>query len=103
MGFLKLLSVSLASLALVNAGELLSASDADSVTPGSYIVVMNEGVSDADFNAHREAVGTTASRMSRGQRVGSGMNQPFDINGMRGYSASFDDAIVRDIANRPEV
>jgi hypothetical protein len=103
MGFLKLLSTSLAILAVTNAGELLTASDADDVVPSSYIVVMNDGVSNAEFNTHRDWAATVHSRSMSRNGGESGPGKHFDISGMKGYSASFDDRTVKDIASDPAV
>ncbi|KAJ5138214.1 alkaline serine protease [Penicillium bovifimosum] len=103
MGFLKLLSTSLATLAVVNAGQLLTVHDADAVVPSSYIVVMNDDVSTADFQVHRNWAATVHSRLASRNSGVSGPGKHFDINGMKGYSASFDDRTVKDIANDPAV
>ncbi|RMJ21422.1 hypothetical protein PHISP_07706 [Aspergillus sp. HF37] len=103
MGFLKLLYTSLAILAVTNAGELLTASDADDVVPSSYIVVMNDGVSNAEFNTHRDWAATVHSRSMSRNGGESGPGKHFDISGMKGYSASFDDRTVKDIASDPAV
>ncbi|KAJ6185270.1 alkaline serine protease [Penicillium mononematosum] len=103
MGFLKLLSTSLATLAVVNAGKLLTASDADAVIPSSYIVVMNDGVSNAEFEKHRGWAANIHAR-STSLKIGeSGPGKHFDINGMKGYSATFDDSTVKNIASDPAV
>ncbi|CAI7650120.1 unnamed protein product [Penicillium viridicatum] len=102
MGFLKLLSTSLATLAVVNAGKLLTG-DADAVVPGSYIVVMNDGVSNAVFETHRNWATTVHSRIGRRKDGESGPGKDFDINGMKGYTASFDDPTAKEIASDPAV
>ncbi|KAJ5383773.1 alkaline serine protease [Penicillium concentricum] len=103
MGFLKFLTTSFATLAVVNAGKLLTAINSDAVVPSSYIVVMNDGISTTEFEKHRNwAAGVHASVTSR-RNGESGPGKHFDINGMKGYSASFDAATVKDIANDPAV
>nr|AAT65816.2 alkaline serine protease [Penicillium nordicum] len=103
MGFLKLFTTSLATLAVVNAGKLLTASDAHAVIPSSYIVVMNDGVSNAEFKTHRDWAANVHARITSRNSAESGPGKHFDINGMKGYSASFDDRIVKDIASDPAV
>ncbi|CAG7941903.1 unnamed protein product [Penicillium nalgiovense] len=103
MGFLKLLSTSLATLAVVNAGKLLTGSDAGAVVPGSYIVVMNDGVSNDVFKNHRDWAATVHARIASRKGGESGPGKNFDINGMKGYTASFDDRTVKDIASDPAV
>ncbi|KXG51322.1 Peptidase S8/S53, subtilisin/kexin/sedolisin [Penicillium griseofulvum] len=103
MGFLKVLSTSLATLAVVNAGTLLSASHGAEVVPSSYIVVMNDDVSDADFQSHRDWAAAVHARLSNGKRGISGPGKKFDINGMKGYTATFDERTVKDIASNPAV
>ncbi|KAJ5159038.1 uncharacterized protein N7500_008689 [Penicillium coprophilum] len=103
MGFLKVLTTSLATLAVANAGKLITASNTDAVVPSSYIVVMNDGVSTADFDKHRDWAAGVHARLSKGKRGVSGPGKHFDINGLKGYSATFDDVTVKDIANDPSV
>lgn len=103
MGFLKLLTTSLATLAVVNAGKLLTVSDTDAVVPSSYIVVMNDGVSNEEFKIHRDWAANVHARTTSRKRGESGPGKHFDINGMKGYSASFDDGTVKNIANDPKV
>ncbi|KAJ5426193.1 alkaline serine protease [Penicillium sp. CMV-2018d] len=103
MGFLKLLSTSLATLAVVNAGRLLTGSDAGAVVPGSYIVVMNDGVSNEVFQNHRDWATTVHSRIARRKGGESGPGKHFDIHGMKGYTASFDDPTAKEIASDPSV
>lgn len=103
MGFLNVITTSLATLAVVNAGKLLTASDANAVVPSSYIVVMNDGVSNAEFKNHREWAATVHARITSRKSGESGPGKHFDINGMRGYSASFDDRTVKEIAGDPAV
>jgi hypothetical protein len=103
MGFLKLLSTSLATLAVVNAGKLITASDANAVVPSSYIVVMNDGVSNAEFEIHRNWAATVHAQITSLKSGESGPGKRFDINGMKGYSARFDDRTVKNIASDPAV
>ena len=103
MGFLRLLSTSLATLAVVNAGKLLTGSDAGAVVPGSYIVVMNDDISNAEFQTHRDWAATVHARIASRKGGNSGPGKHFDINGMKGYTASFDDRTVKDIASDPAV
>lgn len=103
MGFLsKVLSVSIATLAVANAGEIISFGNTKDVIPGSYIVVMNDGVSDKEFNTHRNwASGVHASSVSR--RSESGMGRTFNVHGWKGYSGQFDETTVKGIANNTAV
>ncbi|KAJ5111960.1 alkaline serine protease [Penicillium argentinense] len=101
MGFLNLLTTSLATMAVANAGKLLTASDTAAVIPSSYIVVMNDGVSNAEFKIHRDWAATVHARIKSRKNGESGPGKHFDINGLKGYSASFDDNTVKQIASDP--
>lgn len=103
MGFLKLLATSLATLAVVDAGRLLTASDGDAVVPSSYIVVMNDGVSTAEFEKHRDWAANVHARIASRKSGVSGPGKHFDINGMKGYTARFDDDTAKNIASDPAV
>lgn len=103
MGFLNLLATSLATLAVVNAGKLLTVSDTDAVIPSSYIVVMNDGVSTMEFEKHRDWAADVHARLTRRENGESGPGEHFEINGMKGYIASFDDNTVKSIASDPAV
>ncbi|CAI7678189.1 unnamed protein product [Penicillium pancosmium] len=104
MGFLNLLATSLATLAVANAGKLLTVSDTDAVIPSSYIVVMNDGVSTTEFKEHRDWAANVHARFTRrGSGGESGPGEHFEINGMKGYSASFDENTVKSIASDPAV
>lgn len=109
MGFFKVLTASLATLAVVNAGELIAASKGAEVVPSSYIVVMNENVSTAEIESHRSRAASLHARsmnharsLNR-QRNLSGPGKQFDIHGMKGYTASFDDDTVKELASDPAV
>ena len=102
MGFLKVLATSLATLAVVNAGTLVTASNEDVVIPSSYIVVMNDDVSTADFVKHREWAADVHARMKKRDSE-TGPGKEFDINGLKGYTANFDEDTAKDIANDPAV
>ncbi|CAG7944942.1 unnamed protein product [Penicillium salamii] len=103
MGFLKVLITSLATLAVVDAGTLLTASKPDAVVPSSYIVVMNDDVSTAEFEVHRSWAANVHNRLSRRKNGETGPGKHFEINGLKGYTASFDEDTVKDIANDPAV
>ncbi|KAJ5827537.1 Peptidase S8/S53 subtilisin/kexin/sedolisin [Penicillium robsamsonii] len=103
MGFLKVLATSLATLAVANAGKLLTVNDASSVVPSSYIVVMNDGISTADFENHRVWAAGVHARATSRKRGESGPGKHFEIHGLKGYTASFDDTTVKSIANDPAV
>ncbi|KAJ5802085.1 uncharacterized protein N7503_004535 [Penicillium pulvis] len=103
MGFLKVLITSLATLAVVDAGTLLTASNTDAVIPSSYIVVMNDDVSTAEFKTHRDWAANVHARLSRRKNGETGPGKYFEINGLKGYSASFDEETAKDIANDPAV
>ncbi|KAJ5345861.1 hypothetical protein N7452_003865 [Penicillium brevicompactum] len=103
MGFLKVLISSLATLAVVDAGTLLAASNADAVIPSSYIVVMNDDVSTAEFQTHRAWAANVHARLSRRKNGETGPGKHFEINGLKGYSATFDEDTAKDIANDPAV
>ncbi|KAL1954338.1 hypothetical protein VTO42DRAFT_1365 [Malbranchea cinnamomea] len=94
----KVLSACLAALAVVNAGEILSYGDDKDIIPGSYIIVMKDGVSDQDFTTHRNwAANVHASSITR--RSESGLGRTFNFNGWKAYSGNFDDTTIQSIAN----
>ncbi|KAJ5783290.1 hypothetical protein N7457_005064 [Penicillium paradoxum] len=103
MGFLKVLTTSLATLGLVNAAQILAATDSDAVVPSSYIVVMNDGVSTAEFDKHRTWAASVHARVTRRNSGKTGPGKHFNINGMKGYSGTFDESAIKDIANDPAV
>lgn len=95
--------MSLATLAVVDAGTLLTASNTDAVIPSSYIVVMNDDVSTAEFETHRDWAANVHARLSRRKNGETGPGNYFEINGLKGYSGSFDEDTVKNIANDPAV
>lgn len=103
MGFLsKVLSVSLATLAVANAGEILSFGNSKDVIPGSYIIVMNDGVSDNEFNTHRNWA-SGVHRRSINRRSESGLGRTFNFHGWKAYSGEFDEVTIQNIANNTAV
>jgi hypothetical protein len=97
-------SLSLVALKVVNAGLIIDLDlngDKD-VIPGSWIVVMNDGVSSEDFESHRSwAAGIVDINL--GKRGHGGSRRAFDLHGWRGYIGDFDELTIQEIANRSEV
>jgi hypothetical protein len=100
-------SLSLVALKVVNAGLIvdLDLDGAKDVIPGSWIVVMNDGVSSEDFESHRSwAAGIVEVNLARiGKRGTGGSRRAFDLHGWRGYIGDFDELSIQEIANRSEV
>ncbi|EFW20362.1 hypothetical protein D8B26_003245 [Coccidioides posadasii str. Silveira] len=94
------LFLSLSLLSAVNAAEILSAGDTDDVIPDSYIVVMRDGLSTDAFNSHTTQI---SGFRNEDRNVKASLKKTFDLNGLKGYSGTFDEATIRQIANDPAV
>lgn len=94
----KALTLLLPLLSAVNAAEILSASNSENVIPGSYIVVMKDGVSRKVFDTHRARI----SSIHNGRRDAV-LGNTFNVDGLKGYSGTFDEATIREIASDPAV
>ncbi|KAL1953731.1 hypothetical protein VTO42DRAFT_2330 [Malbranchea cinnamomea] len=105
--FSKLLYLSFAVTASVNAGEILSVANKDSVIPDTYIVVLKEGVSTQEFNAHKNWVNeihrTNLTRRDLGFTGELKHSYDFGGHGLKGYSGKFDATAIQEIANDPNV
>ncbi|EER23662.1 subtilisin-like serine protease [Coccidioides posadasii str. Silveira] len=100
----KILPLALAALS-VNGAEILSAPGAENI-PNGYIVVMKEGTSTQDFDAHREWVASVHhERLARrGSTNVGGMRHTYNFNqGFMGYAGTFDEETIQEIANRDDV
>ncbi|EEP82668.1 predicted protein [Uncinocarpus reesii 1704] len=101
MGLIKrLLLVSLSLLSAVNAAEILSLGNSEDVIADSYIVVMKDGLSQTAFDTHKTEVSSISKRKRDATAV---LKHSFDFTGFRGYSGTFDEATIREIATNPAV
>ncbi|EEP76471.1 proteinase T [Uncinocarpus reesii 1704] len=88
----------------VDAAKILSAAPGVKTVPNGYIVVMKDGVSSQDFDSHRNWV--TQLHHERLARRGStnvgGMRHTYKTT-LKGYSGTFDEETIQEIANRDDV
>lgn len=92
------------TLPVVWAGEMLAVADSTDVIPDSYIVVMNEGITDNDFQSHRTWATGMNQKANRKRGVGyKGVVRTFNATALKGYSGSFDRQTIRQIANNSDV
>ncbi|WEW55769.1 Secreted subtilisin-like serine protease sub9 [Emydomyces testavorans] len=102
---MKALLILVAALPVAWAGELLSAAANDTnVMPDSYIIVMNEGLSDADFDSHMTwAMDVHNTAVEKRQEATSGVSRTWNAHQMKGYCGSFDRETIQEIANNSDV
>ncbi|KAK2740928.1 Subtilisin-like protease 3 [Myotisia sp. PD_48] len=102
---LKVLSLALAAFVAVDARAVFhnKGSKAD-IVADSYIVVLKDGVSTEDFNAHVAWVSNThdANKIKRGGNT-MGMQRKYEINNWKGYNGFFDEETLEEILNNPKV
>lgn len=106
MSFLaKFLPLSILAMSSVRAAKILRAEDTQDVVPNSYIVVMNDGVSDQQFDTHRNWAANVHhfNVESQGGTPLGGMRHTFNFPGMKGYSGAFDETTVNEISENPLV
>lgn len=72
------------------------------VIPGKYIVTLNSGTADSDFEAHLSWVSDVHAR-SLTRRDTAGVEKTFNISDFSAYSGAFDDATIEQIKNDPAV
>ena len=70
-----------------------------------YIVVLKKGTSADEFSNHRHwAADIHASRLAkRGFNGTTGLRYTYDFEGFKGYSGSFDDDTINEIATSSQV
>lgn len=103
-----LTNIALAALAILPAfGSPVPATPkAGDIIPDSYIVVLNEGVSNAAFQSHQSwASGvSTASLRKRGLEVrAETFDYTYNFGTLKGYAGTFDKETIEEIASRAEV
>jgi|SRR5690606_6306198 len=78
---------------------------AGDVIPNSYIVVLKDSVSDAEFQSHRLwAVDSHSAALAKRGDLGTrGLKHTYNLGKLKGYSGSFDKETIAQIASRPEV
>lgn len=106
MGFVKILaSIAILALSVVDAAQLISVDDDKGVIPNSYIVVMKNSVSSADFDSHVTwATNLHHEKLSkRGSTTTGGLKHVYNINGWYGYSGSFDRETLDEILKNENV
>src|SRR5438045_9169033 len=84
--------VLVASLPFINAAILLKPDNQKDVIKDAYIVIMKDGISEAEFSDHRLwAADLHASRLAkRGFSNTTGMKYTYDFANFKGYSGLFD-------------
>nr|KMM71521.1 oryzin [Coccidioides posadasii RMSCC 3488] len=104
MGFVKILSLSLAATAVADAATILSPRYPNDVIPNEYIVVMKDGVSSASFASHSAWVADMHYyNHTKRALPGHGIQEVYDIYEMKAYSGKFDEDTIQRIAKEPDV
>lgn len=102
-----LTNLALAALAILPAfGSPVPAVPRSGVIPDSWIVILNEGISQSAFQAHQSWASTaqSASLRRRGLEArGQSFDYTYNTRTMKGYAGTFDQATIEEIASRPEV
>ena len=83
-----------------------SEAPAANVIPGQYIVQLKEDADNSTWAAHHKTVRTIRARQEGRREViddHANMRNQFDIGGFKGYSGSFDSAMVAELKALPEV
>lgn len=103
--FARIFSFSLLALSSVRAAEILPSESSDEIVPNSYIVVMNDGLSNQEFNTHRSWAASIhhVNLEKRGGGNLGGMKHTFDFSGMKGYSGVFDEETIQEISSDTNV
>ena len=101
-------TVTLAAVTAVQAGEFLMSDDPTQDVPGRYLVIMEDGLSNAEFSDHRtwakSAHKANAATAESGEVVDDIDERVFEfLTGFKGYGASLDETTAREIANKSEV
>ncbi|EFR04333.1 proteinase R [Nannizzia gypsea CBS 118893] len=107
MGFItKAIPLALAAASVINGAEILETRAGVQTLADKYIVVMNDGMTDKDFDSHRSWVNRTHRRrlVRRGAKAMTGMKHTYRFpTGMKGYSGHFDEQMINEIAKRADV
>lgn len=103
-----LTNLALAALAILPAfgSPVPTAPKAGDIVPDSYIVVLNEGVSQSAFQAHQNWASSvyTASLRKRGLEAPAETFQyTYNFGTLKGYAGTFDKATIDEISSRAEV
>ncbi|KAH8144906.1 uncharacterized protein LAJ45_11112 [Morchella importuna] len=103
-----LTNLALAALAIlpVFGSPVPSVPKAGDIVPDSYIVVLNEGVSDAAFQAHTSWASSVnaASMKKRGlEPRAETFDYTYTLGSLKGYAGTFDKETIDQIATRSEV
>nr|A1XIH3.1 RecName: Full=Subtilisin-like protease 7; Flags: Precursor [Trichophyton equinum]ABD38558.1 secreted serine protease [Trichophyton equinum] len=107
MGFItKAIPLALAAASVINGAEILETRAGVQTLADKYIVVMNDGMSDKDFDSHRSWVNRTHRRrlIRRGAKAMGGMKYTYNFpTGLKGYSGHFDEQMIKEISKRADV
>lgn len=99
-----LTNLALAALAILPAfGSPVPASG---VIPDSWIVILNEGISQSAFQAHQSWASNAQSESMRKRGLearSTTFDYTYNSGPMMGYAGTFDKATIEKIASRPEV
>ncbi|EEP81003.1 conserved hypothetical protein [Uncinocarpus reesii 1704] len=89
------------ALPAARAGEMIqAAAGTPGIIPDAYIVVMNDGISDSDFESHRGWAASMHNKaVQKRGRIFSGMTRMWNATELKGYSGSFDRQTIQQIAN----
>lgn len=102
MGLLRnIFLLSLSAAAAIDAAKILPVSAEADIIPDSYIIVMNDGISAEEFDAHKNWVADIYQQNGRIQH--SGLERTFKVSGMQGYSGTFDSQTIDEISKRTSV
>ncbi|EER23368.1 hypothetical protein D8B26_001470 [Coccidioides posadasii str. Silveira] len=96
----------LAALAVVQAAQLLNLDGQKDAVPGSYVVVMNDGLSGLDFESHVKSMAKVqkANALKRDfDNTADGVKFKYNINGWQAYSGKFDNKTIQSILDDPRV
>lgn len=102
-----LTNLALAALAILPVfGSPVPATPKGEYIPDSWIVILNEGISQSAFQAHQTWASNAyaASLSKRGLEARSNtFDYTYNTGTMKGYAGTFDKATIEEIASRPEV
>ncbi|KAM5442607.1 Secreted subtilisin-like serine protease sub11 [Microsporum ferrugineum] len=105
MALFKVILTAFAALSAVDAARLLSSPNDKDVVPNSYLVVMKDSVTSAEFDSHvtwaTDIHGESVSR--RGADGLNGFKYSYKINGWHAYSGSFHQETLDEILNNDKV
>lgn len=94
-------TILLAALALLPGAFAATAGD---IVPGSYIVILKEGITTQEFSAHRAfANDLQSAALSKRDSGHAGVRHTYNFAKLKGYSGTFDDAAIKQIASRTDV